>query len=76
MTEEPGQAPDDEAVQEAAEHAERAGQERREMARKATQAESADGSDGADLERQSAEHGRASHEQEAEADEAAREADS
>jgi hypothetical protein len=76
MTEEPGPAPEDEDVQAAAEHAERSVQERREMARKASQAEAADGNaETSELERESEQHGEASHEQEAKADESARDAD-
>ncbi len=77
MTEEPGPSLEDDTVQAAAEHAERAVQERREMARKASQAEAADGdAESSELERESEQHGDASHEQEAEADESARQADS
>jgi hypothetical protein len=75
MTDEPGPAPDDNAIEAAAEHAERAVQERREMARTATQADAADGRDSDELKRESEQHGRASHEQEDAAQEAAREAD-
>jgi hypothetical protein len=77
MREEPGPAPEDEDVQAAAEHAERAVEERDEMARKASKAEAADGAaESSELERESEQHGDASHEQEAEADESARDADS
>jgi hypothetical protein len=76
MTEEPGPAPEDEDIQAAAEHAERAVEERDEMARKASQAEAADGdAESSELERESEQHGEASHEQEAEADVSARQAD-
>jgi hypothetical protein len=76
MTEDPAPAPEDGDVQTAAEHAERAVQERREMARKASQAEAADGDTArAKLERESEQHGVASHEQEAKAEASAREAD-
>lgn len=64
-------------MEEAAEYAERSVQARREMARKAAQADAADGgSQSAALERESEQHGEASREHEAEAEESAREADS
>jgi hypothetical protein len=68
--------PDDQPVQEAAEHATRAVQEREQMQRSAVEAQAADdGEQEASLERESAEHREAAEDEEAEADEAAREAD-
>ncbi|MGZ4165582.1 MAG: hypothetical protein ACXVR1_04355 [Solirubrobacteraceae bacterium] len=65
----------DEAVQEAAEHAARSVEHRRQMQRDAVQAEAAEGADESTLRREAAEHGEAAHEEEAEAESAAREAD-
>jgi hypothetical protein len=67
--------PQDEAVQEAAEHAERAGDHRQEEQRRAAQAEAADPSDVAELEREAADHGTAAQTEESLAAKRAREAD-
>jgi hypothetical protein len=67
--------PQDETVQEAAEHAERAGEHRQEMQRRAVQAEAAEPSDADELERESADHGSAAQTEESLARERAREAD-
>ena len=67
--------PNDETVEEAAEHADRSVDHRREMQRRAAQSEAAEGAEAADLEGQSTEHERAAHAEEAQADETARAAD-
>jgi hypothetical protein len=68
--------PNDEQVEEAAEHAARAIEHRRQMQRTAVESEAADGSDASALQDASAEHRRAAESEEADADEAAHEADS
>ncbi|MEA2159834.1 MAG: hypothetical protein QOD66_2214 [Solirubrobacteraceae bacterium] len=67
--------PQDETVQEAAEHAERAGEHRQEMQRRAAQAEASGPADAAELEREAADHGTAAQAEESMAGERAREAD-
>jgi hypothetical protein len=67
--------PDDETVEEAAEHADRSVDHRREMQRRAAQSEAAEGAEAADLEGQSTEHERAADAEEAQAEETARAAD-
>jgi hypothetical protein len=66
----------DEQVQEAAEHADRAVEHREQAQRSSVEAQDPDsGTDAAALERESAEHLDAAEAEEADADEAAREAD-
>jgi hypothetical protein len=67
--------PQDEAVQEAAEHADRAGEHRQEMQRRAAQAEAAEPDDAAELEREAVGHGTAAQTEESLAGERALEAD-
>ncbi len=64
--------PDDETVEEAAEHADRSVDHRREMQRRAAQSKAADGAEEADLEGQAAEHERAAQTEEDQAEETAR----
>jgi hypothetical protein len=69
------QQPNDDTVEEAAEHASRAVEHRREMQRRSVQAEAAEGADEASLEREADDHRRAAQSEEAEAHDTAREAD-
>jgi hypothetical protein len=66
-----GENPDDQGVEEAAEHAERAVEHRQETQRRAVQAKAEDGPSAHALERESAEHAQAAHAEEDGAQEAA-----